>query len=138
MASRVKTEKIIENTLTKNGMTCLDGLRALAGLVGKHHVETIGMARVGLFNDGLETTTGKQAISYADGLKNYADAIAGSYEITAEYRRSIGELDSADQYAHRASEIRCLAEILGSLLTGWEEEGEKLREKGYKPENIIS
>lgn len=137
MAGYVKTERIIENTLAKSGMTSLDGLRALVELVGKHHAETIGLSRVGLFKDGLDTTTGKQAISYADGLKNYAAAVGASHEITACYRRSIGESDSADQYAKKASDLRSLAEILGALLSDFEQDGEELKARGYKPENVI-
>jgi len=116
--------------LSEIQVTASDLLVALFRLLEKHHVDTIGFRRIGCFRDGLEGITGRTSISLADSLRNYAATAAKQIEL----HEGIEGAASSAESLH----LRCFAQLLDGLIADWEEEGSRLRQKGFvHSENVI-
>jgi len=118
-------KSIIDRALTEFGVTPTDVLCGLLELLPKHHRETIGLHRIGTFQDGFDGVTGKTAVSLADSLRNFAIAVAGQLEILRLTREGASSESSA--YEREKVQIECLARIIDRALPDWDRDALQFR-----------
>lgn len=138
MSESVTCRQVIETELKSTGLSAVDLLAGLLHVLGRHHVETIGLHRIGTFSDGLDSVTGKKAVSLAESVLNFATEEATNLKQLASCRMQSGGEESAALYTQIAHQLDGLVELLKRVCAEWNREAENLRAKGYKhPENVI-
>lgn len=131
----MQREQSIAETLRENGVEDASGvIRALLWMLEKHHVDVIGLRRLGSFSDGLDRKTGGHAKSLAESIRNYAAALALETAQMSKYRRAQGKSEDDQDLASLASALESLVDVLDQLLPAWEKDGNLLRAKGFRSE----
>jgi hypothetical protein len=95
----------------------------LLSLLQRLQVAAISSGLHKLDPDPCERMIGRQAIGYADRLRNLAESYAPEAMEAAKAEREKGNLEAAENLELQAKSMLHLAHLLSLMLPAWEQEG---------------